>query len=222
MWTTGPTSLQYFTTDQCSIWSVIIPFAQFVVALHTGLYQCFNQQRKSGDLSSSAMAAIAECMLFLHRIGFSSLLISKCHFHILLIISKCHLYQRTMHEDWLVKKAIRSLRYLYSIYIWYLFMDPLLNWISNHTIREICRLITFRARFVYLLSKMNTDTRAQLTFHMLTLLTKYLYHHTQYSKAWDRGSSPLQVETFSVSKTLTLSHEHSFVCRKWLLLSAHS
>ena len=32
------------------------------------------------------------------------------------------------------------------------------------------------------------------------------------------GLSPLQVETFSVSKTLTLSQEHPFVCRKWMLL----
>ena len=36
------------------------------------------------------------------------------------------------------------------------------------------------------------------------------------------GSSPPQVETFSVSKTLTLSQEHPFVCRKWMLLPAHS
>ena len=35
-------------------------------------------------------------------------------------------------------------------------------------------------------------------------------------------SSPPQVETFSVSKTLTLSQEHPFVCRKWMLLPAHS
>ena len=35
-------------------------------------------------------------------------------------------------------------------------------------------------------------------------------------------SSPSQVETFSVSKTLTLSQEHPFVCRKWMLLPAHS
>ena len=35
-------------------------------------------------------------------------------------------------------------------------------------------------------------------------------------------SSPPQVETFSVSKTLTLSQEHQFVRRKWLLLPAHS
>ena len=75
-----------------------------------------------------------------------------------------------MHEEWLVKKAIRSLRYLYNIYIWYLFMDPFLNLISNHAIRAICRLITLCARFVYLLSKMNTDAHAQLTFQMLTLL----------------------------------------------------
>ena len=35
-------------------------------------------------------------------------------------------------------------------------------------------------------------------------------------------SSPPQVETFSVSKTLTLSQEHPFVCRKWMLFPAHS
>ena len=32
------------------------------------------------------------------------------------------------------------------------------------------------------------------------------------------GSSPSLVETFSVSKTLTFSQEHPFVCRKWMLL----
>ena len=36
------------------------------------------------------------------------------------------------------------------------------------------------------------------------------------------GSSPPQVETFSVSKTLALSQEHPFVCWKWMLLPAHS
>ena len=36
------------------------------------------------------------------------------------------------------------------------------------------------------------------------------------------GSSSPQVETFSVSKTLTLSQERSFVCRKWMLLPARS
>ena len=36
------------------------------------------------------------------------------------------------------------------------------------------------------------------------------------------GPSPPQVETFSVSKTLTLLQEHPFVCRKWMLLPAHS
>ena len=30
---------------------------------------------------------------------------------------------------------------------------------------------------------------------------------------------PAQVETFSVSKTLTLSREHTFVCRKWMLFA---
>ena len=33
------------------------------------------------------------------------------------------------------------------------------------------------------------------------------------------GSSPLQVKTFSVSKTLTLSQEHTFVCRKWMAVA---
>ena len=36
------------------------------------------------------------------------------------------------------------------------------------------------------------------------------------------GSSPPYVETFSVSKTLTLSQEHLFVCRKWMLLPVHT
>ena len=31
------------------------------------------------------------------------------------------------------------------------------------------------------------------------------------------SSSPPQVETFSVSKTLTLSQEHPFMCRKLML-----
>ena len=73
-------------------------------------------------------------------------------------------------------------------------------------------------------SKMNAVDRAQLTFQMVTLLQKYLYHQSQYSKTWDSiclaliaqmviafgmnpkigGSSPLQFETFSVSKALTL------------------
>ena len=62
----------------------------------------------------------------------------------------------------------------------------------------------------------------------------YLYHQSQCSKTWDSkclafgmnpkvgGSSPPQVETFSFSKTLTLSQEHPFVCRKWMQLLAHS
>ena len=64
-----------------------------------------------------------------------------------------------------------------------------------------------------------------LTLQMLTLLKKYLYRQSQYSTTWDikclalinqkvrafgmnpkvGGSSSPQVETFSVSKTLTLS-----------------
>ena len=36
------------------------------------------------------------------------------------------------------------------------------------------------------------------------------------------GESPSQAETFSVSKTLPLSQERPFVCRKWMLLPAHS
>ena len=66
-------------------------------------------------------------------------------------------------------------------------------------------------------TKMNAVSRAQLTHQMLTLLQKYLYHHSQCSKTWDSkclaliaqhvrafgidpeagGSSPPQVETFS-------------------------
>ena len=83
-------------------------------------------------------------------------------------------------------------------------------------------------------SKRNAVAPAQLIFQMLTLLKKYRYHQSQYSKTWDSkclaliaqkvgafgmnlkvwGSSPRRVETFSVSKTLTYSHEHPFVCRK--------
>ena len=65
----------------------------------------------------------------------------------------------------------------------------------------------------------------QLTFQMLTLQQKYLYHHSQYSRTCDSkclalitqvvrafgmkvgGSSPPQDETFSVSKISTLSQE---------------
>ena len=36
------------------------------------------------------------------------------------------------------------------------------------------------------------------------------------------GSSSPRVETFSVSKTFTLSQEHPLVSRKWMLLPAHS
>ena len=36
------------------------------------------------------------------------------------------------------------------------------------------------------------------------------------------GLSPSQVEAFTVLKTLTLSQEHPFVCRKWMLLPTHS
>ena len=75
-------------------------------------------------------------------------------------------------------------------------------------------------------SKINAVAHAQLTFQMWTLLKKYLYHHkSQYSKTWDckclaliaqmvrafgmnpkvGGSSPSQVETFSVSQTFTTS-----------------
>ena len=77
---------------------------------------------------------------------------------------------------------------------------------------------------------------------MLTIPQKYLYHQSQYSKTRDSkylamiaqmvrafgmnpkvgDSSLLQVEPFSVSKTLTLSQEHPFVYRKWMLLPAHS
>ena len=65
---------------------------------------------------------------------------------------------------------------------------------------------------------MNAVARAQFTFQMLTLLKKYLYCQSQYSKTWDSkclaliaqmvralgmnprngGSSPPQVETITV------------------------
>ena len=84
------------------------------------------------------------------------------------------------------------------------------------------------------MSKMNAVACAQLTFQMLTSIQKYLYHLSQYSKPWDRqclaliaqmvrafgmnpkfgGTSAPQVETFSVSKCLTLSQEHPLLCRK--------
>ena len=74
-------------------------------------------------------------------------------------------------------------------------------------------------------SKMNALARAQLTFEMLTLLKKILYHQSQYSITWDNkclaliaqvvrqfgmnpkvgDSSPPQVETFCL---LNLRHFH--------------
>ena len=74
---------------------------------------------------------------------------------------------------------------------------------------------------------MNAVAYAQLTFQMLTLLQKYLYWQSQYSNIWDSkcvaliaqvfrafgmnpkvgGLSPPQVETFSVSKSLTIPQE---------------
>ena len=88
-------------------------------------------------------------------------------------------------------------------------------------------------------SKTNVVAHAQLTFQMLTLLKKYLYRQSQCSKTWDSkclaliahtvrafsmnpkigGSSLPQIETFSVSRTLTDSQEHPFVCRKWMLVA---
>ena len=78
----------------------------------------------------------------------------------------------------------------------------------------------------------------------LMVIVKYMYDNrqSQCSNTWDSkclaliaqmlrafgmnpkvgGASPSQVETFSVSKTLTISREHPFVCRKWMLLPAHS
>ena len=102
--------------------------------------------------------------------------------------------------------------------------------------------LTFKFQIKACVSKMNAVARARSTFQMLTLLQKYLHHQSQYSKTWDRkclaliaqqvrafginpkvgGSRPPQVETFSVSKTLTLSQEHPSMCRKWMLLSTHS
>ena len=72
--------------------------------------------------------------------------------------------------------------------------------------------------------EMNAVARAQLTFHIITLLQKYLYRQSECSKTRDSkclaliakmveefsmnpkigGSSPPQVETFSVSKTLSV------------------
>ena len=87
------------------------------------------------------------------------------------------------------------------------------------------------------LSKMNAVARAQLTFQMLTLLWKYLYCQSQHGtaniwpcylnmlehSAWIRRLGvrvPLRLRHFL--STLTLSQEHLFVCRKWMLLPAHS
>ena len=77
---------------------------------------------------------------------------------------------------------------------------------------------------------MNAVARAQLTFQTLTLLQKYLYRQSQYSKTWDSkclalraqmfrafgvnlgGSSPPQVETFHVSKTFGHFHKNTRSC----------
>ena len=76
----------------------------------------------------------------------------------------------------------------------------------------------------------------------ITLLQKYLYRQSQYSNTWESkclaviaqvvrifdmnpkigGSSPPQVESFSFSKSSTLSQEHPFVGRKLMLLPAQS
>ena len=65
--------------------------------------------------------------------------------------------------------------------------------------------------------------------------SKYLHRHSQYSNTRDSkclalvaqvgrifgmnwGSIPPQVGTFSVSKSSTLSQEHPFMSRKWILL----
>ena len=86
--------------------------------------------------------------------------------------------------------------------------------------------------------KMNAVAYEQWTSRMLSLLQKYLYRQSQNSETLGRkclaliaqmvrvfgmnpnvgDSNPPQVETFSVSKALTLSQEHPFVCRKWMLL----
>ena len=85
---------------------------------------------------------------------------------------------------------------------------------------------------------MNVVARAMLTFQILTLLKKYLYRQSQSSKTWYikclaliaqlvrafgmnpkvGGLNPSQVETFSVSKTLTLSQEYPMMLNLWLLL----
>ena len=53
-------------------------------------------------------------------------------------------------------------------------------------------------------------------FKCLALIAHQVSEFGMNSKAGD--SSPPQVGTFSVSKTLTLSEEHPFVCQKWMLL----
>ena len=52
---------------------------------------------------------------------------------------------------------------------------------SRHFLSKI--FDTF-ARTPVRVSKMNAVARAQLTFQMLTLLQKYLYHQSQYSTTW--------------------------------------
>ena len=92
-------------------------------------------------------------------------------------------------------------------------------------------------RIIHIISEQWTVNISNVNF-----TSKISIRQSQYSTTWDSkclaliaqmvrafgmnpkvgGSSPPQVETFSVSKTLTLSQEHSFLCRKWMLLPAHS
>ena len=64
-------------------------------------------------------------------------------------------------------------------------MNPKVNWgFESPSDRDIFWLInfdTFTRTFVRV-SQMNAVARAQLTFHMLTFLQKYLYRQSQYSK----------------------------------------
>ena len=118
-------------------------------------------------------------------------------------------------------------------------------WIRSVGVRDIFCLKTLalsQKRTSVRMSKMNAVARAQSTFRVLTVLQKYLYRQSQYSITWDSkclapiaqmvrtfgmnlkvaGFESPQVETFRVSKTLTFSQEYPIVCRKWMLLPAHS
>ena len=78
-------------------------------------------------------------------------------------------------------------------------------------------------RTTFRVSKMNAIARAQLTFQMLTLLQKYLYGHSQYSKPWDSKCLALiaqMVRAFGMNRQgwgdqVTLGSRHFLSQKLW-------